>query len=276
MDDRLDSRIRALVVELVGDPPEAPPFPHSDVVVVRGDRLHRRRAMETTSTTTRQEKPWWKGPQVALGALAATAVVVIAVFVIGTLVDSDDPFGSGDGLAVTDAYFEAWNAGDVEAVLALFESDATFFDNFGRQTRADWEQLLVWNAAQGTVLSPPNCTVTAEVPGDVVTVSCPHTNLDALVQAVDGPPVPIGLTLTVTPDGIRDWNSLFGNPDFDAVGSPFESWMTVNHPEDPEAAGFGNWSSVEEAEQSGILRAQYADEWAAYLQDNNCTYLDRC
>ena len=186
-------------------------------------------------------------------------------------------FTVDEALAVTDAYFEAYNAGDVEAVLALFEPDATFFnDPFGWQTRADWEQLLVWNAAQGTTLSPPECTVTAEVPGVSVTVSCPHSNLDVLVQAVDGPPVPINLGLIVTPDGIRNWVSSFGQPDFNTVGIPFEGWMQRNHPEDVSAVGFGNWSSVEEAEQNGVLTAQYADEWAAFLEGNGCNYRDDC
>ncbi len=137
-------------------------------------------------------------------------------------------FSSDDALSVTDGYYEAYNAGDVEAVLALFEPDATLFD----MTRAFLEELLVWNAAQGTALSPPDCTVTSEVSGAVVTVSCRHDNLDALVQAVDGPPVPIKLTLTVTPDGISDWVRTFGQPDFNTVGIPFDSWMMDNHPED--------------------------------------------
>ncbi len=185
-------------------------------------------------------------------------------------------FSSDDALSVTDAYFEAYNAGDVEAVLALFEPDATFSDNFGSQTRADWEQLLVWNAAQGTALSPPNCTVAGEVSGVAVTVSCPHDNLDAQVQAVDGPPVPINLTLTVAPDGISDWVSIFGQPDFNTVGIPFDSWMTVNHPEDLEAVGFGNWTTVDEAEENGILSARYAAEWGTFLNDNGCGYSDGC
>ena len=230
--------------------------------------------METTSTATEQGTPWWRGPRVAL---AMAAVVVLAGFAIVALVDSDEPFDAADGLSLTEAYFEAYNAGDVEAVLALFEPDATFSNNFGSQTRADWEQLLTWNAAQGTALSPSECTVTAEVPGEAVTVSCPHTNLDALVQAVDGPPVPLVVyTLVVTPNGIREWVSFFGQPDFDTVAIPFESWMMENHPEDADAVGFGNWTSTEEAEQNGVLTAQYAAEWAAYLEENGCHYLDGC
>lgn len=185
------------------------------------------------------------------------------------------PFSSGDVLAVAAAYFEAYNGGDVDAVIGLFESEAEFYDNFGRVTPADWEQLLVWNTAQGTTLSPPECAV-AVGPPDAITVTCRHENLDALVQAVDGPPVPITLNMTVSPDGIRIWTSFFGQPDFNTVGIPFDSWMSQNHPEDLAGVGFGNWSSVEEAEQNGLLVAQYANEWATYLDANGCTYSDGC
>ncbi len=105
---------------------------------------------------------------------------------------------------------------------------------------------------------------------------CPHNNFDALVQAVDGPHVTINLTLTVAPDGISDWVSTFTQPDFNTVDIPFNSWMTVNHPEDLEAVGFGNWTTVDEAEENGILTARYAAEWATYLNDNGCGYSDGC
>jgi len=36
------------------------------------------------------------------------------------------------------------------------------------------------------------------------------------------------------------------------------------------------WETVEEAEAAGTLRAQYAEEWAKYLEANGCTYLDGC
>ncbi len=36
----------------------------------------------------------------------------------------------------------------------------------------------------------------------------------------------------------------------------------------------GGWDSVAEAQQGGILRARYADEWA--VQADDCTYLDGC
>ena len=189
---------------------------------------------------------------------------------------SEDTFDADDALAVAESYFDTYNSGDVESVLALFEPGATFSNSFGVHTRADWEQLLAWNAAQGTILSPPDCTVTEEIPEVSVTVSCPHTNLDVLVQAVDGPPVAIGLRLTISDDGISDWDFNFGKPDFNAVAIPFRRWMTENHPEDANVVGFGNWTSVEEAERNGILTAQYAKEWGAEIEAGNCDYVYGC
>ena len=48
--------------------------------------------------------------------------------------------------------------------------------------------------------------------------------------------------------------------------------MTENKPADALAAGFGNWSSLEEASEHGRIRAQYADEWAADLDASGCTW----
>jgi hypothetical protein len=52
--------------------------------------------------------------------------------------------------------------------------------------------------------------------------------------------------------------------------------MKENHPDDRDTSGFGNWTSIEEAEQNGTLTAQYAAEWAAYLEANDCGYDDGC
>jgi hypothetical protein len=95
---------------------------------------------------------------------------------------------------------------------------------------------------------------------------------------LDEQAVPIFLNLVVAPDGIRKWSSDFGDPDFDVLGRPFASWMTANHPDIVEAGtvGFGNWTTTEDAEQNGILSAQYAAEWAAYLIASGCEYDDGC
>lgn len=277
MTDRLDSRIRAFVVELVDDPPEAPPFPHSDVIVIRGDHSHRRRAMETTSTTTEQGTSWWRGPRVALAVVAVTTVVVLAGFAVVALVDSDEPFDAGDGLSVAENYFEEFNAGDVGAILAMFTSDVELADGFtGSWTVSEWEMKEVWNAAQGSTLAAPDCTVTEEIPGESITVSCASATSNAQVLAVGATPVPTNVGMIVTPGGISSLRFGYGRPDFNDSTSPFQFWMEDNHPEVAEAVGFGNWTSVETAEQNGILTAQYSAEWATYLEENNCTYRDFC
>ncbi len=122
MSDRLDSRIRAFVVELVDDPPQAPPFPHSEVVVIRGDRSHRRRAMETMSPKTEQRTPWWRGPRVALGVVATTAVVVLAVVAVVSLTGSNDSDVAEARSATIHAYLEAYNAGpgNIDGIMAFF------------------------------------------------------------------------------------------------------------------------------------------------------------
>ncbi len=56
----------------------------------------------------------------------------------------------------------------------------------------------------------------------------------------------------------------------------FNRWIAEKRPEAIEATAFGNWTTVEEARQTGELRAQFAQEWADYLQENNCGYVDGC
>ena len=208
-------------------------------------------------------------------AAPTTTTTIATTTTVRVTTTSVPVFTAEDALGVANAYFASYNAGDVEAVLALFEPDATFTDNFGATSAEDWEQLLVWNAAQGTALSESDCDAVPDNAGGMI-VSCPHTNLDALVQAVAGPPVPIDMTLTITSEGISQWIWFFGSPDFNAVGRPFSRWMNANHPEKTEAVGFGNWSTAEEARENGLLTAQYAAEWATYLTENNCSYLEGC
>jgi len=180
-------------------------------------------------------------------------------------------------LAAAAAYFAAFNSGGTEAVMELFPLSATFSDNFsGATPREGWEQRLVWNLAQGTTLAAPECTAAEGAPGEPVTVTCETATLNAEIQAVGGPPVPTVVTIAITPNGIQEFRETYGNPDFTHVSNPFVSWVQSNHPEDADKVGFGNWSSIEQAQQNGELTAQYAQEWATYLESKACTYLDGC
>ena len=179
-------------------------------------------------------------------------------------------------LRVKDGYFAAFNAGDSEAVMGLFTPDATFaFQHVGDSAepilRAFWEEKLVWNTAQGTIMTTHDCVVIDEAPG-VVTVECDHGTHDAPAQAVEAVAVPTTTTMKITPDGIGEFHELYGDPDFTFVGVFFDAWIKENHPDDALAAGFGNWSSLEEANEHGRINAQYADEWAAEVQATGCPF----
>ena len=79
--------------------------------------------------------------------------------------------------------------------------------------------------------------------------------------------------MVVTPDGISELAFEYV-PEFGVVS--FDRWVFDNHSDNSEFVGFGDWNSVSEAEQAGILRAQYVSEWAAFLEANDCTYQDVC
>jgi len=82
--------------------------------------LNTRRSPMTTPITTERRAPWWKGPKVGLGLAAATAVVVIAVVAIASLTSSDEPDTAGSPSQTVAAYLAAYNAGDIDEVMALF------------------------------------------------------------------------------------------------------------------------------------------------------------
>ncbi len=186
-----------------------------------------------------------------------------------------------EALAVSGDFIEAWNTGDADAVLGLLTPEVALSEkysalsNFGDSAgfeaidRAFFEQHLAWSTAQGTTFASPECAVTEQGAAGAVTVSCEFGWLYAPEQAVDASPVPTVLTMVVTPDGISElafeYVPRFGLDSFDR-------WVGDNHSDNSEFVGFGDWNSVAEAEQSGILRAQYVSEWVAYLEANDCSF----
>jgi hypothetical protein len=77
---------------------------------------------------------------IAAGAFAVTILVVAGV----ALLNSDDkPFGAESSLAVADDYFAEFNAGDSEAVMALFTPDATFAIRLGGQGLVHPSEVVV-------------------------------------------------------------------------------------------------------------------------------------
>jgi hypothetical protein len=232
-------------------------------------------------TPTQPPEP--KRSQTGLLVAAGAFAIVLIVGAVALLANSkeSDPLAMGstveppEALAMSDAYFDRYNEGDAEGVMGLFTPDATFSDSILRATpRADFEEILVWNTAQGTKLTSEGCTTTQTE--DFVRVICDGATHDAPTQAVNGNPVPTLITLIVAPGGISQHTYTYGTPDFYHVGTPFEDWMLANNPDDAARVEFGVWSNLSEAGEFGLLVANNSKKWADYLESNDCTYLDGC
>ena len=104
---------------------------------------------------------------------------------------------------------------------------------------------------------------------DGTTFTCDYDTVDAPTQAVGAPPVPTTTTFTVTSLGISEMHETYPGRSFTNINDPFDSWLRGNHP-DVEGAGFGEWTTVEEAVEHGGIRIQYAREWAAWLDELGC------
>lgn len=189
-----------------------------------------------------------------------------------------------DALSATDAYFEAYNSGDDRAVLALLTPDAeayvAFDDTPEEPERANWEGELAWHTAQGTMLRSPDCTVADDQPEAGTAVLCDYETLDAVTQAVDGPPVPSTIHVVVTSSGlISEIRESYGTPDFGHAGEPFQRWLQANRPEVTCLPWYvdrtcDESTSVETERATGAMVAQYAQDFGAYLETNDCTYPD--
>lgn len=178
-----------------------------------------------------------------------------------------------DATAVNDAWFEAYEAGDVTAMIDLYAPDAELPEE--GLTLEDQRVFFEWKVAEGTEMLPRDCTASEVEERDAVAVECEYAQQEYLSRAVDGPAVPHMMTMVVGPDGIERLESDFGDPAFNVYADPFYAWMQAHHPDDAQAVVCCGWDSVEDARQSGELVAQYADEWAAWLEDNpSCTWRD--
>jgi len=229
-------------------------------------------------------------PRTRRTGLLVAAIAVAVVLIVGSVAllnngsdsnlapaDGGASISTSDALAVSNAYLVAFNAGDAEGVMALFASGATFSTNFtGGMTFDEFEMLAVWDAAQGTKITSEGCSAKDSFQEQDTSVSCTGATHDAVVQAVGAPPVPTEIRMTIGPDGIASVLTIHADPDFKSARTPFNTWMQTNNPADAERADFGTWTTVEEAQEYGELTARYAEEWATYLADNNCSYQDNC
>lgn len=221
-------------------------------------------------------RKWWSS-RLPLGLAAAGVLVVVGLAVgISALQDDDEvtpagdaqTFGTESALETVEAYFVAYNAGDLDSVLALFTDEATFSDSFSSsEVRPVWEPRLAWDLAHERAFTSPDCSVVDEVPGSTVTVACEFASRSA-VEVAAGVDVPITATIAIAPEGIADLHERVGSPDYTIAGGPFSRWAVENHPEDGDLAGCCEGETVEESILRGELRAAYAKEWGEFLDDN--------
>lgn len=108
MSSRLDDRIRALVVELVSDPVEPPPFPTEQVAATPAPGGSRR---------------FW--PAWSIGVAAFVAVLSIGVVaVLLSRSPEQTPPETASPREVVDTLVNAINAGDLDTAISLFAEDA--------------------------------------------------------------------------------------------------------------------------------------------------------
>jgi hypothetical protein len=198
------------------------------------------------------------------------AGVMVALFVLAGCGDDDSSDGAafteGDALGIVEAYYTAVEAGDAEAVTALFvEPTGEVFD----------ENLLieVWNAGQEMIRVDRVCTARGDTPEGFVLWACEFGDHQYLQRVAGAPATQIRQTFTVSDGGIEELDLAYLNDGYGA-NDAFNSWMLVNHPEDAAAADCCGGDTIEKARADGELRRQYAEEWVAYLTESGCTYTD--
>ena len=82
--------------------------------------------------------------------------------------------------------------------------------------------------------------------------------------------------LVVHDGAITDLTRTVIPPDYTVVDNPFDTWMQEHHSDDDEVVACCDWPSLDEARQTGALRARYGEEWAAYLEAKGCTFDEGC
>ncbi len=179
-------------------------------------------------------------------------------------------------LAVAEAYVAAYNTGDRDAVMGSFTSDVSISNSSQGDLTTVWPLLLAWEIAQGMILTAADCTVAEASSPGAVTVTCETGTHVPQAQLIGAPPTPTTLTFLVVPEGIRELELIYGQPGLGHTAGPFFGWLEARDPEDIGRAVFSISDSVAEAEQKGLVLAQYAEEWAAFLDASDCVYPDIC
>ena len=231
----------------------------------------------------------WSGALVAAAGFAVVLMVGVAIFIssIGgderqpastvttVTTQAPQPFTGADALAVADAYFAALETNDIDALRGLFAEDASTPGSSSLEEYfEESERFIAWDLAQGAIKTVQECVVDRDG-GASFMVTCQFTDHHYVARLVGAPAVAWTARIRFDENGkISVLTETFGQPDYNVVNRPFHAWMLANHPEDAATVDCCGGETVEESITRGTLRAQYADEWAAYLDENGCTYED--
>ena len=263
-----DDRVIALVRE--GNPipdPNDMDRDHLDAAAYL-EILEQRSSDMTQLDTTRKER---ESRSAARPRWLAAAVVTVLIGTAAFLISQTDDFGPDSALASSFDFIDAFNAGDVDALLGTLSPDVALSESYSPGTGdfevvdpVFFEQHMVWATAQGSTLTTPECVLAEEsATSTEVGVVCEFGWLYAPEKAGGLTPIPTVLTMVVTREGISE--AAFEYPP--RFGSnAFNGWVLENYPDDRQRIEYGAWNSVAEAEQYGLLRGQYAEEWSHYLE----------
>ncbi len=207
--------------------------------------------MKTMSPKTEQRTRWWRGPRVWLGAGAAIAVVVLAVFAIATLIDSDEPVVGPR--AVVEEFIDLRSSGQAALSLDLATAEVVEDSQFAGG-------LEVWNL-RGELTEP--CEETASG------FRCVLSEQNDFHAAAGLGPWTATLRLTVNEAGlisatgvsVAEWESTIR-----PFNARFMAWFGLAHPEvaaQMSGAPMSNTFNPEDAR----LALEHVDEFVAQSDD---------
>lgn len=271
------------------------------------DEARLRGAVVRPLTTERPTEPdargRWSGARVAV---AAAVLILLAVGgAVWLLTAGDDPpvadestattvsatvattlpaeSLSDDPLATAQAYYAAFAADDIPAMVALFAPGAepaqtVCYNTSGTvgvcpdvpepRTLDQMARTEAWKRASGTEYRNVECSET----DDADIVECTHDESHSILE--QAPPVPTVQTFRIGTDGIITVDSVYGPPDFLLVHDQFTVWVARNHPEVRGVIDCCEWTSIDDARAEGERTAELEADWATYLDRIDCGFDD--
>ncbi len=128
----------------------------------------------------------------------------------------------------------------------------------------DVAEFIAWTVAAGTKLIEPTCARDRDLP--TRTIDCSFLWDNPLRRTLGEVPLPGGIVMTLNEDDqIIEFESLTV-PRAGRSFLDFAEWLKREHPEDFDVAIRVTWDSIEQAVETGELRAGHLDEWGASRQ----------